>query len=189
MMYPSRRGENDNPGRKEGSYGEVDDIITAAHYLAQESYVDPQRIYLGGHSTGGTLALLVAESCTPFRCVFSFGPVADTAEYGQKNLPFDTSNRLEVELRAPIYWLQSIETPTFVFEGVNQPSNVDSLRSMSQACKNPMVHFFAVAHADHRSTLARINRLIAQKILKDDGSRTNIEFTDDEINRAVIYSQ
>ena len=61
MMYPSLRGGNDNPGRREGFLGEVDDILAAAEYLARESYVDPGRIYLGGHSTGGTLAMLAAE--------------------------------------------------------------------------------------------------------------------------------
>src|SRR5262249_2655167 len=58
MMYPSFRGGNDNPGFKEGFYGEVDDVLAAADYLAKQDYVDSSRIYLGGHSTGGTLALL-----------------------------------------------------------------------------------------------------------------------------------
>ena len=29
MMYPSQRGGNDNPGHREGFYGEVDDILAA----------------------------------------------------------------------------------------------------------------------------------------------------------------
>ncbi len=40
-----------------------------------QGYVDPRRIYLGGHSTGGTLVMLVAASTDRFRAVFSFGPV------------------------------------------------------------------------------------------------------------------
>ena len=36
-------------------------------FLAAQPYVDPARIYLGGHSTGGTLALLVAECSETFR--------------------------------------------------------------------------------------------------------------------------
>lgn len=76
-MFPSLRGGNTSPGRREGFFGEVDDLIAAAQWLARQDYVDPERIYLGGHSTGGTLALLVAESTDRFRAVFALGSVAD----------------------------------------------------------------------------------------------------------------
>ncbi|HWH68599.1 MAG TPA: prolyl oligopeptidase family serine peptidase [Candidatus Sulfotelmatobacter sp.] len=114
MMYPSLRGGNDNPGAVEGFYGEVHDIIAAADYLAKQDCVDPDRIYLGGHSTGGTLALLVAESTDRFRAVFSFGPVCNVAGYGAENLPFNLRDRQEVELRTPALWLHAIPRPTFV---------------------------------------------------------------------------
>ena len=65
LMFPSLRGGNDNPGRREGFLGEVDDVLAAADYVAAQPYVDPRRIYLGGHSTGGTLAMLVAEVVGP----------------------------------------------------------------------------------------------------------------------------
>ncbi len=61
-MYPSQRGGNDNPGRREGFYGEVDDVLAAARFLREQPYVDAKPIYLGGHSTGGTLVLLVAAA-------------------------------------------------------------------------------------------------------------------------------
>ena len=64
-MYPSLRGGNNNPGYPEGFYGEVDDVLAAADYLARQPFVDPRRLYLGGHSTGGTLALLVAALDRP----------------------------------------------------------------------------------------------------------------------------
>src|SRR5437667_5755760 len=89
MMFPSLRGGNDNPGAKEGFLGEVDDVLGAAHFLSGQDYVDPKRIYLGGHSTGGTLALLVAECSDRFRAVFSFGPADDVSGYGPEYLPFD----------------------------------------------------------------------------------------------------
>ena len=105
MMYPSLRGGNDNPGTMESFYGEVNDVIAAANYLAKLDYVDPRRIYLGGHSTGGTLALLVAESTDQFRATFSFGPVEDVRGYGQEHLLFDIKNAREAALRAPEKWL------------------------------------------------------------------------------------
>src|SRR5690242_291499 len=90
MMFPSLRGGNDNPGVKEGFLGEVDDVLAAANYLAGQDFVDPKRIYLGGHSTGGTMALLTAESSDRFRAVFSFGPVDDVSGYPSEYTPFNT---------------------------------------------------------------------------------------------------
>ena len=66
MMFPSLRGGNDNPGNKEGFLGEVDDVLAAADFLSKQEFVDPNRIYLGGHSTGGTLVLLVAACSNKF---------------------------------------------------------------------------------------------------------------------------
>jgi hypothetical protein len=43
-MYPSLRGGNENPGCVEGFYGEVDDVLAAADFLAKQDYVDPKRI-------------------------------------------------------------------------------------------------------------------------------------------------
>jgi acetyl esterase/lipase len=186
MMFPSLRGGNDNPGIKEAFLGEVDDILSAADYLARQESVDPKRIYLGGHSTGGTLVLLVAESTDRFRAVFSFGPASDVSNYDSQYIPFDTSNARELELRSPGRWLGSIRSQTFVFEGTNQ-ANLSSLQAMSRATTNPMVRFLPVKGADHFSTLAPTNRLIAQKILQDEGPATNIAFTEEELNRPFTH--
>lgn len=182
MMYPSFRGGNDNPGFKEAFFGEVDDVLAAADYLARQDFVDPNRIYLGGHSTGGTLALLAAESTDRFRAVFSFGPVDDVSGYGAEVLPFDISNRRKVELRSPGHWLDSIHSPTFVFEGTGR-GNIRSVRAMAQASTNPMIHFYPVTGASHFSILAPTTKLIAGKIVRDNGPSVNIAFTEQELNQ------
>lgn len=56
-MRPALRGSNDNPGNNKCFPGEVDDRLAAADYLAKRMDVEPSRIYLGGHSTGDTLAI------------------------------------------------------------------------------------------------------------------------------------
>lgn len=183
MMFPSLRGGNDNPGEKEGFLGEVDDVVAAARFLARESYVNPSRIYLGGHSTGGTLALLVAESTDRFRAVFCFGPVHNVVGYGPEYVPFDASNRNEVALRAPLLWLRGVGCPTFVFEGTEQPGNIAALRAMKTAPGSPLVHFLEVPGADHFSILAPTNRLVADKILGDDGPTTQIRFDAEDLAR------
>lgn len=184
MMFASLRGGNDNPGVKEGFLGEVDDVLAAEKYLEKQPYVDPARIYLGGHSTGGTLALLVAESSNRFHAVFSFGPVDDVRGYGADSgfLPFDLSNDKEVELRSPGYWLSSIQSPVWVMEGTRQ-GNSGPLRAMARSNTNPKAHFLAIEGATHFSTLAPTNALLAQKILHDSGATSNISLSEDELNR------
>jgi acetyl esterase/lipase len=119
MMFPSLRGGNDNPGRREVFYGETQDVLAAAEYLAKQPYVDPDRIYLGGHSTGGTLALLTAEVSSRFRAVFSFGPVGRGTSYGEELFPIDFQklDPRESLLRWPELWLASIQRRTLVLEG------------------------------------------------------------------------
>ncbi len=183
-MYPSFRGGNDNPGVKEGWYGEVDDILAAADFLSQQNGVDPNRIYLGGHSTGGTAVLLAAAASDRFRAVFAFGPVEDVAYYGAASLPFDLDNQRERAMRAPIVWLDSIQSPTFVFEGTEQ-SNLESLERLSQASQNSNLHFYPIEGEDHFSVLAPITPLIAAKIQQDSGPSTQISITPTELEAAL----
>jgi pimeloyl-ACP methyl ester carboxylesterase len=179
-MYPSLRGGNDNPRAPEGFFGEVDDVIAAAKFLASQDFVDGQRIYLGGHSTGGTLALLVAESTDTFRAVFSFGPVANVAGYPPDFLPFNARNPREIELRSPIHWLHSIRRPTFAFEGVG--GNEQSIRAMAQVSSNSLFHGFVLPGADHFSILSPVTALVAQKIVEDRRATDTIAFTEAELN-------
>jgi alpha/beta superfamily hydrolase len=190
MLFPSLRGGNENPGTKEGFFGEVDDILAAVRYLEKQPYVDPQRIYLGGHSTGGTLALLVAESSDRFRAVFSFGPVDDVSGYGADSgfLPFNIANRKEVELRSPGYFLKSVRSPVWVIEGTEGNSNIDSLRKMAKTTTNPNVHFIEIAGSDHFATLAPTNDLLAAKIIADTATTSTLTLSEAEVNQNFTKS-
>ncbi len=183
MMFPSMRGGNENPGVKEGFLGEVDDVLAAADFLAKQPGVDPDRIYLGGHSTGGTMALLAAECSPRFRAVFSFGPVADVRS-AVRHIVFDTSNPREVELRSPVLWLDFIGSPVFVIEGTIE-GNLGALEQMSHATTNVNVHFCPVNRATHFSTLAPATKLLAEKILHDDGPKSNITLTAEELDGLI----
>lgn len=186
-MYPSLRGGNHNPGRREGFYGEVDDVLAAAAFLARQPYVDPARIYLGGHSTGGTLVLLVAAAAPKdrFRAVVAFGPIHDVAAYGVPNpfCPFDTSDPRELELRSPMRWINTVSTPTFVLEGTEQ-ANLDSLLIIKARSNNPLVKFFPVEGRNHFDILAPANKLLASQIIGP-WSRGPVELDDQAIVRAV----
>ena len=184
-MYPSFRGGNDNPGFVENFYGEVNDVIAAADYLKKLDYVDPERIYLGGHSTGGTLALLVAESTNCFRTVFSLGPVSDVRSYGSQQLVFDAADFREAGLRAPMRWLQFVRNPTFVLEGGEPRSNISELKVLARANSNAFIHFQPVPGGNHFSIIRPVTRLIAKKILEDTGVSPKIGISDEELIEAL----
>jgi pimeloyl-ACP methyl ester carboxylesterase len=186
VMFPSLRGGNDNPGHKEGMFGEIDDIVAAAAFLAKQDYVDLKRIYLGGHSTGGTTVLLAAECSDRFRAVFSFGPVASIAEYGGEYAYHELGNKQETLLRSPGKWLPSIRVPMFVIEGTFQ-GNIGSLKWMESRCTNPLVHFFPVTGATHFSVLSPVEKLIVQQILRDTGETCQIELTEESLKE--IYKK
>lgn len=185
MMFPSLRGGNQNAGQKEGFLGEVDDVKAAGEYLAKLPYVDSKRIYLGGHSTGGTLVLLVAECSDQFRAVFSFGPVHDVSGYPPQFTPFNTRDRAEVEVRSPGLWLETITSPTFVFEGTKD-GNLPALEIMAKASKNPKVRFFPVQGADHFTLLSPVNKLLAGKIPADVGPECILTTSEAEVNGTMV---
>lgn len=182
-MFPSLRGGNDNPGHREAFYGEVDDILAAADFLARQPWVDPERIYLGGHSTGGTIALLTAEQTARFRAVFALGPVHAAWYYGADFVGVDLKklpDHREDELRAPWRWLDDVSRRTFVIEGTG--GNIEPLRFMQKQNRNSQLRFVEIRGATHFDAIAATNDVIAQKILHDDGGATSgIEVSGDEI--------
>jgi acetyl esterase/lipase len=186
MMFPSLRGGNQNPGVKEGFLGEVDDVLAATEYLRKQPHVDPERVYLGGHSTGGTLALLVAASSDRYRAVFAFGQASNVAGYGGQFVSCDPTDALEMEIRSPERWVNTIRVPTFVFEGTSR-GNIDSLREMATASTNANVRYLPVQGADHFTVLAPVNRLIAEKLLKDTAPETTLAFTEAEL--AALFTR
>lgn len=183
MMFPSLRGGNTNPGVREGFFGEVDDVLAAADHLAKLPYVDPTRIHLGGHSTGGTLVLLVAAASDRFRSVISFGPTADIEGYGDDYTYHDRSIPREAELRSPGRWLGVIKSRTFVIEGGY--GNARDLLVMQRRNGNPAVRFVLVQRADHFNVLAPVNRLLAERIVNDTGPTCGIELTGEEAVAAM----
>ena len=180
MLFPSLRGGNANPGRREGFLGEVNDVLAAAAFLAERPGVDPDRIYLGGHSAGGTLAALVAERSDRFRATFAFGPVFDVRGYGGSSLYHEPPHDWrEAAVRSPGYWLDDVTNPLFLIEGGE--GNADALRTLRRATQNPRVRTFLIPDADHFAVLAPANVAIARAIRKDDGPRRQIELTVEEL--------
>ena len=107
VMCPMWRGENGNPGDFELYFGEVDDARAALDALAQRSDVDKTHLYAAGHSAGGVIAMLLAESDNRLRAVGACGAFADLREASSRGvdpptepMPFNWKDAEETELRS-----------------------------------------------------------------------------------------
>jgi len=185
LMLPALRGSNGNPGHNECFFGEVEDIIAARAYLATRDDVDPARIYLGGHSTGGTLALLTAESSDAFRAVFAFGPVESAAAYGRYGCLPSNATDAEINMRAPINSIEDIRVPTFVIEGETD-GNADSAAALAKWVGDAPVRFLIVPDASHFSVLAPGTEVVARAILADEGPAPHFTLNVREIHEALV---
>jgi len=187
MMYPSQRGANGNPGYDESCFGEIDDILAALDFLVQQKGIDPKHIYLGGHSTGGTKALLVAECTDRFRAVFAFGPVVTPLQYNVDDLTYEYRNKEENLMRAPGLWLTSIKSPVFIIEG--EGGNIEPLRVLKQRVQKKAVtsvQCIEVKGKDHFSVLQPVERIIAKKIMKDDQQESiNLNLSENGLNNEL----
>jgi dienelactone hydrolase len=120
VMAPILRGENGLPGSYSMFYDEVEDVIAAADVLTSMPYVDGKRIYVAGHSVGGTLALLTAMTSDRFRAAASFSGSPDQVAWarGQQELvPFATTDSREFQMRSPLAFPRSFKCPVRIYYG------------------------------------------------------------------------
>ena len=189
MMIPSFRGENANPGQYQMFYGELDDLKAALTYLQQLPYVDPNRIYLIGHSTGGTTVLLANEYIDGFRATFSLGGIPDLKLLSLKAsslpvaIPFNQKDEKEFTLRSPRTYITSIKSPTFYFEGQENAYFWPQFKELNKIAQEKNIPFIAynLKDGDHFDILHPTTNIIAKKILADTGAKTNIQFTQQDI--------
>ena len=185
MMVPSFRGENANPGIYDMFYGEIEDLESAREYLSKISYVDPERIYVVGHSTGGTRALLGNEYSRGFRAAFSLGGIPDL-ELRLKGamrvaIPFNTKNPEEFKMRSPRTFMKSLHSPTFYFEGeADYWLEFDEMKKIAKENNIPL-YIYDIKGGDHFNIITPVTKLIAEKILNDTGEKANITFTKEDI--------
>jgi len=97
VLTPTLRGENGNPGSFEMFLGEVDDAANAIRWLAAQPQIDPDQIFVFGHSSGGVIASLVSlVPDLPVSLTGSAGglyPEEMFIEYWADIAPFNTLSR------------------------------------------------------------------------------------------------
>ncbi len=123
VMVPLLRGENGQPGDFSLFHDEVDDVLAAAEALSRLPWVDPDRLFVAGHSAGGTLAMLAAMATDKFRAAASFSGSPDQAMSTQdqpERTPFDRASIREVRMRSPVAFASSFRCPARLYHGVEE---------------------------------------------------------------------
>lgn len=143
VLAPMLRGENGNPGSFEFFYGEADDAVAAGRYLASLPRVDPKRIYITGHSAGGTLAVMAAMLDSPYALAAPIGAACDVRDWitEKEFMVMDTRNPRELENRSAVFFAASIRRPLHLFVGDKDEGLADNrrLQTLANYFKKPCV--------------------------------------------------
>ena len=124
VMAPMLRGENGQTGTFSFLYDEVDDVLAAGEFLSNHPSVDPSRIFLAGHSAGGTLTLLAVEASSRFRAAASFDGSPDqqllydgsAAKRGHHaEIVFNPQDARELQVRSPLAYAYSVKSPVRLY--------------------------------------------------------------------------
>jgi dienelactone hydrolase len=116
VMTPVLRAEKGQPGAFTLFHHEVDDVVGAINKLKSLTYVDSKRIYLTGHSAGGTLAALTAMKTGDLRAATSLCGCMNQS-LNDDIAPYPASDLDEVAIRSPLAFAKSFKSPFRLFYG------------------------------------------------------------------------
>lgn len=135
VMAPMLRGENGNPGEFQMFYGEIDDARAACQWLAQQPYVNNQRIYTFGHSIGGGVsAMLSMMDNVPIRHGGSSGGMYDQLTFLGWNdmIPFENTPR-ERSVRLLVGNTQLMQRTHYAYIGIDDDPFDDAVEKLQKA--------------------------------------------------------
>lgn len=174
VFAPSYRGENGNPGNFELFMGEVEDAKAAINWIANQPYVDKDRIYVFGWSVGGGIALNLAfHDDLPIKLSASSAGLYDlnlikqwATQDDMIKFPYDHKNERENYFRLPLYHLEDMVVTHHTYIGSNDNffyynNLVDSLYP-----KNQIKMRMSELEGGHVSTLPKAMRKFLDEIRK-----------------------
>lgn len=178
VLAPMLRGENGQAGVYTLFDDEVDDALAAGEYLCRQPYVDGDRLFVAGHSVGGTLALLAAEASSRFRAAASFSASPDQilfCRHGirKESIPFDTTDLRELKVRSPLAYAKSFKCPARIYYGAKEKHFEKTSQRTATAAKEGGLDVEATAvEGDHMSAVPEaMRRSIAFLRKSDSGER------------------
>lgn len=123
LFMPMLRAENGNPGVYESFLGEADDAVAAGRFVASLPGVDPDNVFVAGHSVGGVLTCLVAMLPSPYKAASALDGYVDMEDWAAgspaAHVPYDRTNPAEVRIRNPMAFAKSIRCPLRLYAGNN----------------------------------------------------------------------
>ena len=143
VMIPTMRGENGQKGNFSGFYDEVDDVLAASDRLRHMPGVDPHRMYLAGHSIGGTLAMLAAMSTHRFRAAAPISGNPDSFAFFNRypqDIRFDDKNPREFQMRSPVCYAHSFKCPMKLMHGSEEVHFVTRLGLLAKRARAARVN-------------------------------------------------
>ncbi len=155
VLCPTFRGENGNPGQFEMMFGEVDDAAEAVRWLARQEYVDPQGVFVFGHSSGGVMsAMLSLYDDLPARHTGSAGGLygPDLFDALAEIVPFDRRDVREAEMRVLIGNIRWMKRPHYAYVGDADWFMKGSIAEREAKRGNAPLTVIELA-GDHHSTL------------------------------------
>ena len=176
VFAPTFRGTAGNPGRYEMFLGEADDLVAAIEHVADRPDVDPEKVFVGGHSTGGTVALIAAALTDRPAGVLSVGGnpdlVATSRSGGYGAEPFDLGDLEESRVRSPRTYAKAVKVPVLYVEGRQDDSmavtNPSAARRMAGAVPNDRMRVATVPGRDHFTVLRPLHEAFAELLTGDD---------------------
>lgn len=156
-MIPAMRGENGLPGSFSGFYDETADVLAAADFLRAYPGVDPTRLYLAGHSVGGTLALLAAMSTHHFRAAAAYAGSPNARAFFRhfpEDIRFDAGDPREFDMRSPVCFAASFKCPVLMLHGSREMNSDRAVRlTVSRARTAGLDVRRAIVEGDHSSAI------------------------------------
>ncbi|MBX9569558.1 MAG: prolyl oligopeptidase family serine peptidase [Candidatus Obscuribacterales bacterium] len=155
VMLPSWRGENGNPGNFEMCFGEVNDAISALKYLQSLPEIDANEIYAGGHSSGATIVLLMAEMTKGLKKVAACGAYPNMRTGAYEGAPFTPTDIYETELRSPAEHVRDLTCPVLLIYGDGDTHYIEQAEEMKKSAKKigKQVTMQTIPGKDHFTSL------------------------------------
>lgn len=180
LMLPSLRGENGNPGDFELLLGEVDDVKAAVRWVQQQPEVDPNFVYVIGHSIGGGLAsLLSLHGDVDVRATASVGGTYRTATFhywkrryrDDRLIRFDLADKSETTLRLLVPNLRDLRHPHIAYAGLGDPFDTSYARYMAAlAARHGVALTYVPVSGDHmgsvREAVGKFNEFIGNDLAR-----------------------